>query len=85
MLENNKRMQNFLKTYGIKARVKFIKNGSLKNTWRLYNPKINWFDNKELRRKLDILGFTDFDGQKLGIYSGNGGIFSIFARFYGQL
>ncbi len=79
MREENKKMTAFLKENGINARVKFIFDGSLKNTWRLYNPKIKWFDNKELQLKLTGLGFRDFDGKKLCNFSSNGGVLSIFA------
>ncbi len=80
MREENKKMQAFLKENGIDVKVKFISAGSLKQTWRLYNPKIKWFYNTELREKLHNLGFRDFDGKMLNRFSGNGGIFSIFAR-----
>jgi hypothetical protein len=73
-------MQAFLKENGITTKVKFIADGSLKSTWRLYNPKIKWFDNPELWELLNHLGFRDFDGTTLTRFSGNGGIFSIFAR-----
>ena len=78
MLEHNKMMQQFLADNGIKATPKYLKAGSLKGTWRLYNLKQKWTD--ELRIKLSLLGFKDFSGLPLGPYSGNGGFFSVFVR-----
>lgn len=76
----NKNMKSFLNANGIKARVKYIATGSLKGSWRLYEPKTDWYNNIELQEKLTALGFTDFDGKPLNKFSGNGGKFSIFAR-----
>ena len=50
MLEHNKMMQQFLADNGIKATPKYLKAGSLKGTWRLYDLKQKWTD--ELRNKL---------------------------------
>ncbi len=77
----NKQMKNLLKTNGIIATPKFITKGSLRGTWRIYNPKISWFENNELHQKMTSLGFSDFDGKPLDKFSGNGGLFSVFARF----
>lgn len=76
----NTNMKNFLKTNGVKARVKYIAAGSLKGSWRLYEPKTDWYDNVDLQEKLTALGFTDFDGKPLNKFSGNGGRFSIFVK-----
>jgi hypothetical protein len=78
MREENKAMQNYLKYHGIECRVKYIWNGSIKHTWRLYNPEIRWTD--ELAQQLNDLGFRDFDYKPLGKYSGNGGVFSVCVR-----
>ena len=77
MLERNQRMKKWLATYGIKAMPKYIDNGSMRGTWRLYGAG-SWYDKPELWEKLTALGFVDYDGDKLDRYSGNGGQFSIF-------
>ena len=74
-------MKEYLKENGIKATPKYLKTGSLKGTWRLYDLKTKWFGNDILISKLTTLGFTDFDGKVLHDFSGNGGVFSIFARY----
>ena len=78
MLEHNRLMKQFLAKNGIKATPKYLKTGSLKGTWRLYDLKQPWTD--ALRAKLTLLGFKDFSGLPLGPYSGNGGLFSVFVR-----
>lgn len=78
MRDENKEMKRWLESNDIYARVKLIRSGSLAGCWRLYNPKMFW--SELLADKLNKLGFTDFDGKPLGIYSGNGGFFSVFAR-----
>lgn len=75
----NKKMVEFLKANGIKARAKYIATGSLKGTWSLYEPNTDWYDNTELQEKLTALGFTNFRGAPLDKFSGNGGRFQIFA------
>jgi hypothetical protein len=72
-------MQNFLAENGINVRVKRIDKGSLKHTWRLYNPNLNW--SEQLAQKLNNLGFKDFDGKPLGRFSGNGGMLSVFVIY----
>ena len=79
----NQKMQEFLKSNGIDAKAKYIPNGSLRGTWRLYNPVMKW--TPELQNKLANLGFTDFDGRALNPYSGNGGVFSVFVRGHDEL
>lgn len=74
----NQRMVDFLASHGIRAQVKYIWNGSLKGTWRLYSPNVRW--TMALASKLNSLGFKDFDGKPLHEYSGNGGLFSVFVR-----
>ena len=76
----NKKMVEFLNANEVKARVKYIATGSLKGSWRLYEPKTDWYNNTELHKKLTALGFTDYDGKPLNKFSGNGGRFQIFAR-----
>lgn len=80
MRKENKSMIAFLKRHRIPARVKYIWDGSLRGTWRLYNPDITWYGNKELQEKLTSLGFKDFDGKELNDFSGNGGVFSVFVK-----
>lgn len=81
MTEQNKKMKLFLRENGIDAMPKYIKAGSLGGTWRIYNYKMQWWNNKELQEKMHGLGFRDFDGQPLSNLSGNGGLFSIFTHF----
>jgi hypothetical protein len=78
--DENIKMAKYLQENGIDATPKYIWQGSMAGTWRLYNLKINWYGNKELQDKLTALGFRDFDNTFLDDFSGNGGIFSIFAR-----
>lgn len=76
----NKRMKEFLSANGIEATPKFLAAGSIKGCWRLYNHKVEWFDNTELQEKLTALGFTNYEGKPLNNFSGNGGRFSVFVR-----
>ena len=78
MLKHNREMQSFLRSHQIEAIPKRIDKGSLRGTWRLYNFNIKW--SLELAKKLNDLGFTDFDGKPLGQFSGNGGVFQVFVR-----
>ena len=82
MKTENKRMQEFLLSHGVKARVKYIPDGSLKHTWRLYNPQQKW--DSSLCEKLTSLGFTGLRGP-LDEYDGNGGVFSVFVRGHYEL
>ena len=83
MRQENERMQKWLKGQGIEAKAKYLFKGSMKNTWRLYNPEIPW--TKELWEKLNGLGFTDAFYKPLGQFSGNGGMFSTFVRGHYEL
>ena len=83
MRPENKRMTAFLKTNGIEARPKWLRAGSLKQTWRLHNSETPW--TLDLAAKLNSLGFTDYDGRPLGQFSGNGGYFSVFVRGHEEL
>lgn len=78
MRPENQAMKDYLERHGIKARVKYIRKGSLKGCWSLYAPGVKWTE--DLAKELAGLGFRDFDGRPLGKYSGNGGVFSIHAR-----
>jgi hypothetical protein len=83
MRPENIAMKAYLQQHGIKARVKYVQKGSLRGTWQLYNPDMIW--SEELTKKLGELGFRDFDGQPLGQFSGNGGVFSVNTRqIHGQ-
>ena len=81
MRKENKTMKEWLETHGIETRVKYLHKGSLKGCWSLYSPGIKWTE--ELTKKLDKLGFKDFDGRPLGRFSGNGGTFSVMVRHGG--
>lgn len=82
----NARMKKWLADNGISCTPKYISDGSLRGSWRLYDGKrvngkiisTKWWGNKELQNKLIKLGFTDFDGKPIGDYCGNGGDFSVF-------
>lgn len=78
MKAENKNMRKYLADHGIKCRVKRFESGSMANTWRLFNPDLRWTE--EIAEKLESLGFKDFDGKPFCKYSGNGGLFSVFAR-----
>ena len=71
-------MQEFLAANGINAVPKWLPDGSLKHTWRLYNKAVAWTE--DLAAKLNGLGFTNWDGKPLGAYDGNGGMFCCFVR-----
>ena len=73
-------MQNILKESGIEAKAMFIWKGSMKGTWRLYKKNVSWWNNTGLHYKLAFLGFSDYDGDVLDKFSGNGGHFQIFVR-----
>lgn len=84
MRPENARMQQWLAAQGLPGvRVKYIKDGSLGGSWRLYRPESSW--NQVISGKLTDLGFTGFDGKPLNPFSGNGGIFSVFARGHNEL
>lgn len=88
MRTENQKMKTFLASHGIKATPKYIAHGSMRGTWRISSPdnlrvmksgKANWFGNTELQNKMNEIGFRDFDNKPLNDFSGNGGLFSIFA------
>ena len=83
MRKENKEMKRYLSKNNIFARVKYLDGGSLAGRWRLYNPRQIW--NEVLAEQLTNLGFTDFDGKPLGKFSGNGGLFSVFALRKGEI
>jgi hypothetical protein len=76
-------MRDFLKANGIDAMPKWIPDGSLKRSWRLYNHAMPW--TMELGAKLGGLGFRDLDNKALNEFSGNGGRFSVFVRGHEEL
>ena len=80
MRTENKRMKDYLEQNGIKAMPKYLWSGSLRGCWRLANTKTNWWGNDELISQLHSLGFIDYNDEPLSNYSGNGGVFHIFAR-----
>lgn len=83
MRPENEKMRQFLQENGIECSVKYISDGSLKKTWRLYKKGEKWTE--ELAQKLTALGFVDFDWKPLSWLSGNGGLFSVFVRGYNEL
>lgn len=83
MRPENKRMQEWLLERGIDAKVKWIVDGSLKRSWRLYGKGQKW--TKELADKLNELGFVNLWKEPLDIYSGNGGEFSVFVKGHEEL
>jgi len=95
MRPENQKMQKFLKENGIDAVPKYIKDGSLKGTWRIYGltgektPQgypvhQKWWGNKELQQKFTDLGFTDWQGKPVSDSTGNGGDFSVFVRGHNE-
>lgn len=85
MRPENQRMKEFLKANGIDAMPKFLWDGSLKGCWRLYGPKPSTRWTPELAAQLTALGFTNFQGEELNQYAGNGGMFSVFVRGNNEL
>lgn len=79
----NRRMQEWLAAHGITARAKWLAKGSLKRTWRLYDPSTPW--SLALAHKLNALGFRDYNNRPLDVFSGNGGAFSVFVRGHEEL
>lgn len=74
----NLRMEKYLAEHGIQARAKYMADGSMKGSWRLYNHEIQWYGNPSLINKLNDLGFRSFRGAPLNEHHGNGGKFSVF-------
>ena len=83
MRPENVRMKRFLADNGIQCRVKYIADGSLQGTWRLYDPSRSW--TPILADRLDALGFRTHLCQRLGNYNGNGGRFAVFVRGHNEL
>lgn len=79
----NLRMMQFLQSHGIDAIPKYIRDGSLRGTWRIYQRDGKW--SQELADKFNELGFQDFDYSPLGEFSGNGGMFQVFVRGHDEL
>ena len=82
-LPHNIRMMEFLRQHGISAVPKYIKDGSLKHTWRLYSPDEKW--SLELANSLNAIGFANIWGEPLNEHSGNGGYFSVFVTGHYEL
>lgn len=91
MRPENKKMQSFLRANGFPNAVpKYLSTGSQKGCWRIYSkwsnlPELMGYERwtMDTARKFTALGFKDFDGRELSEFSGNGGIFQIFARYKG--
>lgn len=79
----NQRMQVFLALHGIQATPKWIADGSLKRSWRLYNHDMPW--SIDLANQLNALGFRSLRNEPLGQFDGNGGLFSVFVRGHEEL
>lgn len=83
MRAENQRMKAFLAANGIDATPKYLKDGSLKHTWRLCNLKTVWTES--LAARLNKLGFQDYNGMPLDKFSGNDGVFQVFVRGHYEL
>ena len=81
--KENLRMQEYCTSHGLQIRAKYIHDGSMKRIWRLFGPGQTL--TPVLAEKLNGLGFTDFDGKPLGIYSGNGSTFQVFVRGFNEM
>lgn len=83
MRPENQRMQKWLADRGVTATPKRFLTGSMRGTWRLYDPAQKWTE--ELRQKLVSLGFLNFDGSEIPTFAGNGGTFCVFVRGHDEL
>jgi len=83
MRPENKRMQAWLKAHGVTATPKYIREGSMRGCWRLYDKEQPW--THALREKLTSLGFVGFDGQPIGEFAGNAGMLSVFVRGHNEM
>lgn len=83
MTTQNKLMKMYLKKAGIDCNPMYIKEGSMKGTWRFYG-KGKWWGNKELQQKFIDLGFVNFMGEPINDHCGNGGDFSVFLMHRGN-
>lgn len=64
-------------------RVKRIRDGSLKGSWRVYAPNVRW--SEAYAQKFIDLGFLNLWGDPDLKHAGNGGLFSIFVRGHNEL
>lgn len=78
MRSENKKMKEFLKRHRIDAVPKYIGEGSLRGSWRLYKKGVRWYGNRKLQKALIEIGFKNLWGKELDEFTGNGGMFSIF-------
>lgn len=86
MRAQNRRMIDFLKANGIKARATYVDKGSMKGTWTIRNGVDEWSDG--LRKQFTDLGFSDWDGHALRDFSSNGPVgfgFFICVRGHNEL
>ena len=84
MRPENARMSNWLAAHGLPGvRVKRIMGGSLGGRWRLHRPGEPW--TPAVAKVLTDLGFRDFDGREFGLFSGNGGLFQVFATGHNEI
>ncbi len=82
MRQENKNAQAFLLHHGIRCRAKYFPAGSIRG-WRFSDMATGWTD--AIRERLTALGFTDYNGEPLSKYSGNGGMLCIFCRGHEEL
>ena len=80
MRPENMAMKKYLAENGVDAMPKYLSTGSQKRQWRLYNLSTKWYGNTELIDKINGLGFRSH-GRLLDDFSGNGGVFQVFAYF----
>jgi hypothetical protein len=85
--EQNKYIKDYLEKNGIIATPMLITKGSMRGCIRLYQKTKEYRDGcnfsswtQDLVNKLSSLGFVDFDGNPLTMFSGNGGVFHTFVR-----
>src|SRR5437016_13913291 len=83
MRPENKRMQSWLKAHGVTATPKYIREGSMRGCWRLYDKEQPW--THALREKLTSLGLVGFDGQRIAQFAGNAGMLSVFVRGHNEM
>ena len=81
----NQRLLAFLQPPfpGLDLRVKRIREGSLRGSWRIYVPGVKW--SEELGQKFLDLGFLNLWGDPDLKHVGNGGLFSVFLRGHNEL
>ena len=91
MRNENKRMSGFLAGNGLPGvTAKRIRDGSLRDTWRLTirsNEPGKLFEMWTVQdaATLNLLGFRWIDGSPLTWHSGNGGLWQVFVRGHDEM